>query len=198
MTKPNDPDSKCKYSITPASICEQLSQSAAEGRLILYCDEVCFTKHTNQGTDWSRLHMNISVDQKAAFDAFKAVIASISTEHGVAYCEIHDWAVTKVEFADYLRALRKKFGQRPLCVFIDNLQSHRSPEVKVLAEELDIRLVYNKSHSFQYQPIEMVFSEVKAWYKKIKLNHLARGLEFDKERAIKQAFDRVPLQHVKN
>lgn len=58
--------------------------------------------------------------------------------------------MTKVEFAGYLRALRKKFGQRPLCAFIDNLQSHRSPEVKVLAEELDIRLVYNKSRAFQY------------------------------------------------
>lgn len=44
----------------------------------------------------------------------------------------------------------------------------------------------------------MVFSEVKAWYKKIKLNHLARGLEFDKDWAIQQAFDRVPLQHVRN
>ena len=71
MGKPATNPSKEKYQTTPEAIVEQLDQVQADGRLLFYMDEVFFTKHTNQGTDWSRMHSNTFVDQKFAFTPFR-------------------------------------------------------------------------------------------------------------------------------
>ena len=44
---------------------------------------------------------------------------------------------------------------------------------------------------------ESVFSEIKGCYRKIKLNKLANGQEWDKDETIHQAFKSVPLEHVR-
>ena len=156
-----------------------------------------FTKRTNQSTDWARPYQNTSVLQKSAFDACTAVIASISHEFGVSYYEIHPFSVTTVEFSQYLQNLRKTFGTKPLSLFLDNLAVHRNADVKELAAELDIRLVFNKSNQYDYQPIEETFNLVKQWFRKNKLNRLANGQELDKERMIRESFERVSRKHVR-
>ena len=66
-----------------------------------------------------------------------------------------------------------------------------------LAGELDIKLIFNKSNQYDYMPIEETFNVVKQWYKKIKLNRLANGSEIDKDKLIKESFERVDKKHVR-
>ena len=136
--------------------------------------------------------------QKHAYDACTAVIASISYEQGVEYIEMYPSSVTIKEFLQYLRNLRKHFAKRPLSLFLDNLSVHRNAEVQDLAEELNIRLIFNKSNEFTYQPIEETFNIVKQWYKKHKLNRLASGKDFDKEKTIKESFGKVTRKQVRS
>ena len=63
---------------------------------------------------------------------------------------------------------------------------------------MNIKLIFNKSYSPNYAPIELAFNETKSWYRKIKLRMLANSEEFDKKKYIRQAFARVPIEHIDN
>lgn len=67
-----------------------------------------------------------------------------------------------------------------------------------MAKELNIRLVFNKSNEYTYQPIEETFNIVKQWYKKHKLNRLASGKDFDKEELIRESFAKVTLKQIRS
>ena len=54
--------SKQRYPTTEAAVLQKIEASNKEGRIMLYTDEVMFTKHTNQGRDWSRMHLNIEIE----------------------------------------------------------------------------------------------------------------------------------------
>ena len=62
MTKRPVPYANQRYPTTEAEILGQLEASNKEGRLLLYCDEVAFTKHTNLERDWSRMYFNLEVE----------------------------------------------------------------------------------------------------------------------------------------
>ena len=128
-TKQTGPQSPCKYNRTAAQIEDELCESFQEGRLQLFCDEVVFTRSTNQSTDWSRTHQNIALLQKHAFDACTAVIAAVSYEQGIEFLKTYPNSVTTIEFCQYLKNLRKHFDKRPLSLFLDNLSVHRTADV---------------------------------------------------------------------
>ena len=67
-----------------------------------------------------------------------------------------------------------------------------------MAKKLNIRLIFNKSNEFSYQPIEETFNIVKQWYKKHKLNRLASGKDFDKIELIKESFGKVTVKQVRS
>ena len=98
-----------------------------------------------------------------------------------------------MEFSAFLRDLKSQFGPYPLALMCDNLEVHRATHRSGVAAEMDIKIIFNKSYSPWYAPIEGAFNETKNWYRKIKLRRLANSEEFDKKDAIKQAFERVPV-----
>ena len=187
-----------RYPTTEAEIVRKLECSTKEGRLILYCDEVNFTKHTNKDKDWARMHFNIELEQKTAFTKFKAVIVAMSYENGVSDWMIFDQAVRKEDFLDFLQCLKAKYGKRSIAIFLDNLGAHRANLIEENAAELDIQLIFNISDSPWYQPIEGVFAEVKAHFKKLKLRKILHGRDFDIEEAIAAALAHVPVGHVQS
>ena len=65
--------------------------------------------------------------------------------------------------------MRRRNGDKPLALFVDNLSCHRSPDVRASANELDIRLIYNAIYSPEFNAIEMVFSMVKNIFSREKL-----------------------------
>ena len=58
---------------------------------------------------------------------------------------------------------------------LDNASVHHNADIEELADDLDIRLVWNKQDCPDYAPIETTFALVKLQYKKIKLHKLATG-----------------------
>jgi transposase len=121
------------------------------------------------------------------------VIASCSEEDGIELLHIFNQAITNKEFIKYLRYLKRKNRQR-IALFCDQLSVHRSKEVKVVYEELDIRPIYNVGYSPEYNPIESVFSQVKRTYNRERLNKLANGEIFDQTDQIRRSFKKITKQ----
>ena len=71
--------SKCK------TVLEALTQAKNEGRLIVYLDEINFTKRSLQLREWSGKNTNLTVDQKEVYDGYRSVIACMTEEDGIGF-----------------------------------------------------------------------------------------------------------------
>ena len=56
-------------------------------------------------------------------------------------------AITSETFEHYVRALRRRYLKRPLAIFMDQLQVHKSKAMGPIYEELDIKPVLNIGYS---------------------------------------------------
>ena len=114
---------------------------------------------------------------------------------GIGFVQIRNEAITSVDFADYLKKLQQKYRTRRLAVFMDNLNVHKSKEVQLLYKQLNITPLWNVSYSPEYNPIEAVFSKVKAIFNQQRLNCLVNKIGFNIENTIKIAFKRISADH---
>ena len=156
----------------------QLRQVQYQQRSILYLDEICFTKLSFQGKDWSGKNTNLAVDQRDIYTGYHVVIAAISEEKGVDQIMIYSAAIKANDFIEYLQRLRKRHGKTPLALFCDQLAVHKSRAVKPYYDSLDIVPVYNVGYSPEFNAIEAVFSKVKALYNRQRLNCLVNKTFF--------------------
>ena len=131
-----------------------------------------------QNKEWSCKNTNLAVDQRDIYTGYKAVIAAISEKEGVDKFRIYSAAVKSKDFIDYLQQLRKRHGEVPLALFCDQLAVHKSQAVKPYYASLDIVPVYNVGYSPEFNPIEAVFSKVKALYNRRRLNCLINKTDF--------------------
>ena len=60
-----------------------IRQARRANRLVIYIDEVVFTKHTNFTHDWSSLNNNTCVPETDMYTSYRAVLAGISHQGGV-------------------------------------------------------------------------------------------------------------------
>jgi transposase len=72
---------------------------------------------------------------------------------------------------------------------------HKSKEAKPYFEKLNIEPIWNVSYSPEFNPIEAIFSKVKAIFKRQRLNALVRKLRFNTPKKIVDAFDEVRREH---
>ena len=64
---------------------EELTQARNEGRLIIYLDEINFTKRSLLLREWSGKNSNLTVDQKEVYDGYRSVIACMTEQHGMGF-----------------------------------------------------------------------------------------------------------------
>ena len=57
---------------------------------------------------------------------------------------------------------------------MDNLRVHTSVKVKELMDELDIVPMYAPVYEPEYNPIELVFSQMKAMMKRLRLQDMVK------------------------
>ena len=89
-------------------------------------------------------------------------------------------------------------GGEPFALFMDNLICHKTEAVMNMYAKHDILPIFNIADSPDYNPIEVCFAAVKLSYKQQWLNACANGLEFDKDKAIDKAFEKITPDLVKH
>ena len=119
------------------------------------------------------------------------MIACMSEERGYEYTQIHSKAINSDDFIGYLKKLRKRSGQQPLTLFMDQLSVHKSKEVKPWYEKLDMKRIFNVGYSPQYNPIESSFSKAKRLFNERRLNNLVNKTGFNADKEIKAAFKQI-------
>lgn len=108
-------------------------------------------------------------------------------------CLIHPGAVDTKAFLTYLRKVLVPTLKPGQVVFMDNFTIHHNREVRTLIESAGCYLAYLPTYSPDYNPIEMVFSKLKAFLKKVGATQVA-----DLINAIAEAVATVSPQEVRN
>ena len=84
---------------------EQIEQAKREGRLIIYIDEINFTKRSLKIREWASKNSNLTVNQEEVYVGYRSVIAAMTEEKGIGLIKIHDQACSGEDFRDYLKQL---------------------------------------------------------------------------------------------
>lgn len=188
-------DQKLHYAENCREVLAELNEAKAEGRLLIYLDEITFTKRSLLAREWSSKNCNLSVDQKEVYIGYRSVIATITEEKGVGLCSIYMQSINADDFIEYLKKLRAKNGIHPISLFMDRLNVHRSTKVKPLYAQLNISPIYNVAYSPATNPIEAVFSKVKAVFCRQRANCLVNKLGFNFDKEIRDALRTITTDH---
>ena len=117
--------------------------------------------------------------------------AAISEKTGVEALAIQEKAFNQWEFIQFLYWLRFTNGQAPLAIFMDNLSVHKTLAAQTAYRRLDIKPIFNLAYSPEYNPIELVFSQVKRIFNRERLQKLANVEAFDSKVEAENAFYQV-------
>ena len=63
----------------------EVEQAKSESRLLVYLDEINFTKRSLKLHEWSGKNSNLTVDQKEVYVGYRSVIASMTPSYKFEY-----------------------------------------------------------------------------------------------------------------
>ena len=120
------------------------------GERILYCDECVFTKSAIPRLDYAARYQNLMLDESVFYHKYYACVAAVSADEGVDAVMVFDEAVKKHTFITFCEELRRRNGTKPLHLYLDNLPAHRSQEVSLACERLDIHIIWNPPYRYDF------------------------------------------------
>ena len=107
---------------------------------------------------FSNRNENIAIDFQGINVKTTAVVAAITSEHGLLYYECFDRSVNIEKFQSFVDHLRNRLGRRQAVVFMDNLSAHIAKRSKEAMRGHGFRWILNVPYSPETNPIELVFS----------------------------------------
>ena len=108
----------------------EMEQAKREGRILVFADEICFTKRSLKLREWSSKNTSLTVDQEDVYVGYRAALASMTEEKGMLLVHVYEHPVKEPEFRAHLSKMRTKAGRRPIALFMDNLWVHKNAEVR--------------------------------------------------------------------
>ena len=149
------------------------------GFRIIQLDECCVTKSTIPKATWSAKNDNHQLDFKQLRNEVKAILCAVSRENGLDFLDIYRHSITKIKFKLFLEGLRRKYPFDDILLIMDNLNLHKSNEVKDRMDELGFLYTYTPAYSPAFNGIEEVFSQAKLIIKKKRLHCLLNNVRED-------------------
>jgi len=146
---------------------------------IVYLDETMFTFSTFRVKSWSNNRDRVKVNDSNLKIKTLALIAAISEDGGLVDFALHPKAINTESFVAFINQLSSKLGGGDFAIFLDNLSVHKTKEAKLIFEQLNITEIYNIPYSPQFNGIECYFAQVKAYYKKLLLQYVVKGIHAD-------------------
>ena len=133
-------------------------EAMRNGVKIAFADETVFTKTTLPRKTYAVKGANVSVYQKDLGNVYRSALAAISTEGNVEHLMVVEKAINQNRFVSFLKKLRQKLGNEKICLFLDNLQVHKTKKVMEAYRVLDIQPIFSETYSPDLNPIETVFA----------------------------------------
>ena len=103
----------------------------------------------------------MTIDKAGIKEPTYAVLSGISREKGQELFMLFQKSVNVPKFQEYLTKLREANNDAKICIFMDNLNVHKSPDSKKTLQDLGYRWVWNVAYAPDWNPIEFTFARVK-------------------------------------
>lgn len=107
------------------------------------------------------------------------VLSSIRLDGSMAHT-VYSGGTTGVKFLTYLKETLLPTLHKGDIVVMDNLRTHHIEEVRTVLENAGMKVLYLPPYSPDFNPIEMMWSKVKAYLRKLKkrtVETLTEGIE---------------------
>ena len=174
----------------------KLQQAIDEGIKVIYCDEVVFTKSTNQKADFTNRCSTFRLTQEQLGSGYWSALAAISTEGGLDHLHVQENALKATDFITFLKAIARKHPGQKLALYLDRARFHTSVDTKQAYADLNLTPIFCPVASPQLSPPENCFSVVKHTYKKNKLGLLMNEEEMQMNQQIRKAFRALKLETI--
>ncbi len=142
-----------------------------------------FLDETSGYLNLSRGYGRAPSDKRVVDDAPKgkkerASLLAAVTLRGLsgAHCLVHPENVDKAAFLSYLKTLLPNLKPGSVLV-LDNWRVHMGPDVRELVETYHCTLLYLPAYSPDFNPVELLFSKIKAFVKKLRPATLHRLIQ---------------------
>jgi transposase len=137
---------------------------------IISLDEVSVDSHIGHNYGWSK--SGVKVTSIKTFNRIRySVICAISCRK-IIHKETIKGSINAVIFLNFIKNLFKKLLSTENYIILDNARIHHSKILKSFIEKIkNAKLIYNVPYSPEYNPIEMVFSEVKKYLRDKDINN---------------------------
>ena len=96
---------------------------------LVWVDEAVFTFNTFSTRAWSAKYSRIEVADADAKIKTMALVAAVSDDCGLEGYALYPKSISTPEFVAIVESLSAKFGGAEFCMFMDNLQVHKTKEV---------------------------------------------------------------------
>jgi transposase len=144
---------------------------------IISIDESGFTTHGDHGSCFGYFFKGeLPVSTKYNFRWQKCSLAMAIGIGGIMHHCVRTSAFDKQSFVEFFKHLMSVKEPHHKYVVMDNIQFHHSKEVKQIACDNDVTIIYTPAYSPQFNPIEHAFSNIKRMFRE----YIDEGVEFKK------------------
>lgn len=136
------------------------------------------------------------MEEKLTSSPAVAVVAGVSAEKGLEAFYIHPRSIDSDCFIQYLLELLETSKPSEFTIFLDNCRVHHSKKVQAFLEDNKIEVIYNVPYGPEYNPIERVWAQLKAEFKKQKMQLILEGQAPNYEKMIRGIMTGYPKEKI--
>ena len=142
----------------------------------IYIDESSFDKNEVKRYGYSKKSQEIKKILKHKRNKERYTLLSAISQNGIIETEILEGSVNANIYLDFI----KKINNNPLNInktlFQDNARIHHACIVKDYCKENNIKMGYNPAYTPEFNPIELIFGQIKAIYREEDHEYIKEGI----------------------
>ena len=138
----------------------------------------------------------MQIEEKLTSSPAVAVVAGVSVEGGLEGYYIHARSIDSDGFIQFALTVLERSKSREFVLFLDNCRVHHSKKVTKFLLENEINVIFNVAYAPEYNPIEQVWAQLKAQFKKEKMGLILEGRSPNYEKIIRRILQAYPAEKI--
>jgi hypothetical protein len=135
-----------------------LIQLVAQGKKVLYCDEISFSAYGTSAKSWARVGENQILTKGALRLPTLYAMVVISGEAGLEGFYMSESPIVISDSLQLLWNMKNFYQPHETVLFWDNLRGHHSREVLALVASFNWQVLFNAPYSSAWHCIETAFA----------------------------------------
>jgi transposase len=175
---------------------EQVRQAISAGKRVIFSDEAVFTTATLPDRAYAAKKHSVHIEEKLASSPAVAVVAGVSVEIGLEAYYIQAWSINSDAFIQFVLTVLESNKPKDFVLFLDNCRVHHSKKTTQFLLENGIEVIFNVAYAPEYNPIERVWAQLKAQFKKEKMGLILEGRAPNYEKIIRRILQDFPVEKI--